>query len=100
MGSTIKKKKKTPCYATFALTSNLIPSIEFNMTIARNLERALFVSKYRFALLFFPADDNAVTLTEFEASPAGMINSFTARFPGNNSVLEELWRAEMPYHRL
>ncbi|KAJ7358878.1 bifunctional diacylglycerol diphosphate phosphatase/phosphatidate phosphatase [Desmophyllum pertusum] len=45
-------------------------------------------------------EGNAVTLTEFEASPAGMINSFTTRFPGDDSVLEELWRAEMPYHKL
>ena len=50
--------------------------------------------------LFFSAADNVVTLTEFEASPSGMISSFTARFPGNNSVLEELWRKEMPHHKL
>lgn len=43
---------------------------------------------------------NDVALTEFEASPAGMIKSFTTRFPGNDSVLEDLWRAEMPYHKL
>lgn len=48
----------------------------------------------------FPADDNTVKLTEFEASPTGMINSFTTRFPGNSSVLEDLWKAEMPYHKL
>ena len=48
----------------------------------------------------FSVADNSVTLTEFEGSPTGMINSFTTRFPGNSSVLEELWQAEMPYHRL
>ena len=48
----------------------------------------------------FSAEGNNVTLTEFEASATGMINSFTTRFPGNNSVLEELWRADMPYHKL
>ena len=51
-------------------------------------------------LHFIPAEDNSVALTEFEASPSGMIKSFTTRFPGNDTVLEDLWRAEMPYHKL
>lgn len=49
---------------------------------------------------FISLGDNDVSLTEFEASPAGMIKSFTTRFPSEDSVLEELWRAEMPYHKL
>lgn len=53
-----------------------------------------------FCFYFISVGDNDVTLTEFEASPAGMIKSFTTRFPGNDSVLEDLWRAEMPYHKL
>lgn len=49
---------------------------------------------------FISLGDNDVSLTEFEASPSGMIKSFTTRFPSEDSVLEELWRAEMPYHKL
>lgn len=49
---------------------------------------------------FISSGDNDVSLTEFEASPSGMIKSFTTRFPSEDSVLEELWRAEMPYHKL
>ena len=51
-------------------------------------------------IVFVFTDDNCVTLTEFEPSPAGMINSFTTRFARHDSVLEDLWKAEMPYHRL
>ena len=53
-----------------------------------------------FCFYFISIGDNDVTLTEFEASPAGMIKSFTTRFPASDSVLEDLWRAEMPYHKL
>ena len=47
---------------------------------------------------FFIADDGCIKLTEYEASPKGMIDSFSARFPGHHAVLEDLWRAEMPFH--
>ena len=76
------------CYQTF----QLIPGV--------NIIFSLFHSKSGFASFTFSADDNAVTLTEFEASPAGMIKSFITRFPGDNSVLEDLWKAEMPYHKM
>ncbi|KAL9953202.1 hypothetical protein ACROYT_G040579 [Oculina patagonica] len=63
--------------------------------LARKTPRRMFVQAHTSV-----TEGNDVTLTEFEASPAGMINSFTTRFPGNDSVLEELWRADMPYHKL
>ncbi|XP_068682622.1 dipeptidyl peptidase 3-like isoform X1 [Montipora foliosa] len=63
--------------------------------LARKTPRRLFVQAHTTL-----GADNSVTLTEFEGSPTGMINSFTTRFPGTSSVLEELWQAEMPYHRL
>lgn len=63
--------------------------------LARKTPRRMFVQAHTSL-----TDDNCVTLTEFEASPAGMINSFTTRFARHDSVLEDLWKAEMPYHRL
>jgi len=72
----------------------LLPNIPVNII------PSLFHSKSCFASFTFPADDNAVTLTEFEASAIGMVKSFITRFPGDNSVLEDLWKAEMPYHKL
>lgn len=63
--------------------------------LARKTPRRLFVQAHTSS-----GADNVVTLTEFEASPSGMISSFTTRFPGNSSVLEELWRKEMPHHKL
>ncbi|XP_015758341.1 PREDICTED: dipeptidyl peptidase 3-like [Acropora digitifera] len=63
--------------------------------LARKTPRRLFVQAHTSS-----GADNVVTLTEFEASPSGMISSFTTRFSGNNSVLEELWRKEMPHHKL
>ncbi|KAM7447258.1 bifunctional diacylglycerol diphosphate phosphatase/phosphatidate phosphatase [Porites harrisoni] len=63
--------------------------------LARKTPRRMFVQAHTSL-----TDDNCVTLTEFEPSPAGMINSFTTRFARHDSVLEDLWKAEMPYHRL
>nr|XP_058946241.1 dipeptidyl peptidase 3-like isoform X1 [Pocillopora verrucosa] len=63
--------------------------------LARKTPRRMFVQCHTSI-----TGDNDVSLTEFEASPAGMIKSFTTRFPSEDSVLEELWRAEMPYHKL
>lgn len=63
--------------------------------LVRKTPRRMFVQAHTSL-----TDDNAVTLTEFEASPAGMIKSFITRFPGDNSVLEDLWKAEMPYHKM
>ena len=37
-------------------------------------------------------------LDEFDASAAGMINSFVARYPRNDVILEDLWRADLPFH--
>ena len=47
---------------------------------------------------FLISGDNEVKLTEFEASPKGMIASFSVRFPGQHATLEDLWRAEKPFH--
>lgn len=63
--------------------------------LARKTPRRMFVQAHTIV-----TEDNCVALTEFEASPSGMIKSFTTRFPGNDSVLEELWRADMKYHKL
>ena len=74
-----------------------------HISITKNNAVTYRLGKGTFSFLcfdIFSAEGNNVTLTEFEASATGMINSFTTRFPGNNSVLEELWRADMPYHKL
>lgn len=84
-------------YMNKDITLNITKRLQQNM-----VQPVTFFAGSLSSLCFhiFSAEGNDVTLTEFEASPAGMINSFTTRFPGNDSVLEELWRADMPYHKL
>jgi len=43
--------------------------------------------------------DNKVSLTKYSADAEGMIQSFISRFPGHDDVLEELWKADQPYHK-
>ncbi|EDO43060.1 predicted protein [Nematostella vectensis] len=64
-----------------------------NIVLARKTPRRMFVQSHT------TIQDGVVSLKEFEASASGMIASFIARFPGDDPVLEKLWRDDLPYHQ-
>eukprot|EP00794_Sanderia_malayensis_P020439 gene20439-22454_t len=67
--------------------------LEFrDIILARKQPRKMFVQAHT------ELNGDTVTLEEFDASPAGVIQSFVKRFPYHDSELEQLWSTDKQFH--